>query len=348
LTLGLGLQVTLQRVARLLRDAGIQGLYRRRRHGCTVRDPTAELSGDLVNRQFTVEGPNRLWVTDITEHPTMEGKVYCAAVMDAYSRLIVGWSLAEHMRTELVTDALARGHHPSSTRETTRQRANHTTFRPRLVIHVLGVRETPARRRVTRLDGYRRRLPLNRLIARRLESDKSASISRLRGIIRGRRTNQSSIGRIMLRQRHDGIILGRDATRTTRHESMADPRRACQRHLRVERMLVQSEKTPFQHWNAQSRHLRDPPHQVRSRSLTPHRRCPCYGGNLRTVLGMPVDRPLRPCRAAFPLLVPDPDALSDPPSRQTDCGGPRALPCRCWLVRRRAEGRGAFLPPDHR
>jgi putative transposase len=75
LTLGLGLEVNLTRVARLLREAGIQGLYRCRRRGCTVRDPTAEPSGDLVKRQVTVEGPNRLWVTDITEHPTGEGKV---------------------------------------------------------------------------------------------------------------------------------------------------------------------------------------------------------------------------------------------------------------------------------
>jgi putative transposase len=65
-------------------------LYRRWRRGCTVREPTAEPSGDLVERQFTVEGPPRLWVTDITEHPTVEGTVYRAAVMDAYSRLIVG------------------------------------------------------------------------------------------------------------------------------------------------------------------------------------------------------------------------------------------------------------------
>jgi putative transposase len=106
LTLGLGLPVNRKRVARLMRQAGIQGLYRRRRRGCTVRDPGAQPAGDLVNRQFTVDAPNRLWVTDITEHPTSEGKVYCAAVMDAYSRLIVGWSIAEHMRTELVTDAL--------------------------------------------------------------------------------------------------------------------------------------------------------------------------------------------------------------------------------------------------
>ena len=106
LTLGLGLPVNLKRVARLMRETGIQGLYRRRRHGCTVRDPNAETSSDLVNRDFTVDEPNRLWITDITEHPTGEGRLYCAAVMDAYSRLIVGWSIAEHMRTELVTDAL--------------------------------------------------------------------------------------------------------------------------------------------------------------------------------------------------------------------------------------------------
>lgn len=106
LTLGLGLPVNLKRVARLMRQASIQGLYRRRHRGCTVRDPDAQASADLVNRQFTVEEPNRLWITDITEHPTAEGKLYCAAVMDAYSRLIVGWSIADHMRTELVTDAL--------------------------------------------------------------------------------------------------------------------------------------------------------------------------------------------------------------------------------------------------
>jgi putative transposase len=100
------LPVNLKRVARLMRQAGIQGLYRRRRHGCTVRDPDAEPSTDLVNRRFTADAPNILWITDITEHPTLEGKVYCAAVMDAYSRLIVGWSIADHMRTELVTDAL--------------------------------------------------------------------------------------------------------------------------------------------------------------------------------------------------------------------------------------------------
>jgi putative transposase len=94
--------------------------------GCTVGDPDAVSSEDLVNRQFTVEEPDRLWLTDITEHPAAEGTLYCTAVMDAYSRLIVGWSLAEHMRTEVVTDALGMAilrRHPVS--QSTILRSNH-------------------------------------------------------------------------------------------------------------------------------------------------------------------------------------------------------------------------------
>jgi len=106
LTLGLGEQINHKRVARLMRAAGIQGLYRRRRHGCTIRNPADPLADDLVNRRFAVDEPDRLWLTDITEHPTLEGKVYCAAVMDAFSRRIIGWSIADHMRVELVIDAL--------------------------------------------------------------------------------------------------------------------------------------------------------------------------------------------------------------------------------------------------
>lgn len=106
LTLGLGLPVNRKRVERLMREAGIQGLYWRRRSHTTIRDPATDPGPDLVNRQFTADAPDRLWITDITEHPTEEGKIYCAAVMDAYSRIIIGWSIATHMRTELVTDAL--------------------------------------------------------------------------------------------------------------------------------------------------------------------------------------------------------------------------------------------------
>uniref|UniRef100_UPI001CC98C7B IS3 family transposase n=1 Tax=Pseudonocardia sp. ICBG1293 TaxID=2844382 RepID=UPI001CC98C7B len=106
LTLGLGITVNHKRVARLMRQAGIQGLYRRRNHGCTVRDQHADPYTDLVDRDFTVDGPDEIWCTDITEHPTREGKVYCAAVIDVFSRKAVGWSIADNMRTELVIDAL--------------------------------------------------------------------------------------------------------------------------------------------------------------------------------------------------------------------------------------------------
>ena len=59
-----------------------------------------------MQRRFIADGPDRLWCTDITEHPTAQGKVYCCAVLDVFSRAVVGWSIADHMRTELVVDAL--------------------------------------------------------------------------------------------------------------------------------------------------------------------------------------------------------------------------------------------------
>jgi putative transposase len=103
LVLGLGMPVNHKRVARLMREAGIRGLYRRRTRRGSIGPATED---DLVHRQFAVDAPDRLWLTDITEHPTAEGKVYCCVVMDAYSRRIIGWSIAHHMQTELVLDAL--------------------------------------------------------------------------------------------------------------------------------------------------------------------------------------------------------------------------------------------------
>lgn len=107
LQLGQDISISRKRVERLMRQAGIEGVYRRRRrHGTTRRDPNAVPSDDLVNRRFHPEGPDQLWVADITEHPTREGKVYVAVVLDAWSRRVVGWSIADHLRTELVVDAL--------------------------------------------------------------------------------------------------------------------------------------------------------------------------------------------------------------------------------------------------
>lgn len=125
LTLGLGLEVNHKRVARLLREAGPQGLYRRR----TRRGPIGPATEhDLAHRTVTVDAPDRLWLTDITEHPANEGKPYRAAVMDAYSYRIIGWSIAAHTRTELVLDALGMAtlqHHP--TNDDTIMHSDHNT-----------------------------------------------------------------------------------------------------------------------------------------------------------------------------------------------------------------------------
>lgn len=106
LRLGQDIRCSRKRVERLMRQTGIAGIHRRRRGGCTTRDPGAELSDDLVKRAFDPETPDRLWVMDVTEHPTEDGKAYLAVVLDAFSRRVVGWSIADHMRSELVVDAL--------------------------------------------------------------------------------------------------------------------------------------------------------------------------------------------------------------------------------------------------
>jgi putative transposase len=106
LRLGAGISCSRKRVERLMRQAGVVGIHRRKRRGCTRRDPDATPAEDLVKRQFNVEGPDRLWVMDITEHPTDDGKLYLGIVVDAWSRRVVGWSIADHIRAELVVDAV--------------------------------------------------------------------------------------------------------------------------------------------------------------------------------------------------------------------------------------------------
>jgi putative transposase len=95
-----------KRVARLLRLAGLRGGCRRRWVRTTQRDQLATPADDLVHRMFTVPAPDRLWVADVTYLPTWQGFLYLAVVLDAFSRRVVGWALADHLRTELVTDAL--------------------------------------------------------------------------------------------------------------------------------------------------------------------------------------------------------------------------------------------------
>lgn len=96
-----------KRIARLMRDAGLTGVSRRRGGITTTRrDQTTRPAPDLVDRDFTASGPNRLRVADITFLPTMAGFLFLAVVLDAWSRKIVGWSMANHLRTGLVLDAL--------------------------------------------------------------------------------------------------------------------------------------------------------------------------------------------------------------------------------------------------
>lgn len=79
------------------------------RRGLTHRDPAASPAQDLVKRDFTAPGPNRTWTADITYVPTGEGWLYLAVVLDVFSRRIVGWAMTDHMRTQLVIDALEMG-----------------------------------------------------------------------------------------------------------------------------------------------------------------------------------------------------------------------------------------------
>ncbi|MEV6842478.1 DDE-type integrase/transposase/recombinase [Actinoplanes sp. NPDC051411] len=72
----------------------------------TVRDPDAAPSADLVRRRFTADRPDAWWVTELTQHRTGQGRVYCAVVLEVFARRVVGWSIADHPTTELVTDAL--------------------------------------------------------------------------------------------------------------------------------------------------------------------------------------------------------------------------------------------------
>ena len=95
-----------KRVARLMRREGIVGVQRRRLTGCTHRDTRRPVSDDLVARNFARTAINRLWVADITQHPTDEGWLYAAIVQDTCSRRIVGWAMDDHLRAELVVAAL--------------------------------------------------------------------------------------------------------------------------------------------------------------------------------------------------------------------------------------------------
>ncbi|SNR96735.1 putative transposase [Streptosporangium subroseum] len=106
-----GIGIGRKRVARLMRAARLAGVSRRKDCRTTIADRRAVAVSDLVQRKFTAAEPNRIWTADITYVPTWQGFLYLAVVLDVFLRRIVGWAMAEHMRTELVTDALAMAIH---------------------------------------------------------------------------------------------------------------------------------------------------------------------------------------------------------------------------------------------
>jgi putative transposase len=101
-----GSLVNHKRVGRLMRLGGIRGVTRRRKWRTTTRDAAARPAPDLVERNFVAEGPDQLWVADITYIPTGGGFLFLAVVLDAWSRRIVGWAMASHLKTSLVLQAL--------------------------------------------------------------------------------------------------------------------------------------------------------------------------------------------------------------------------------------------------
>jgi putative transposase len=101
-----GVRVGRKRVARLLTQAGLRGVSRRKWPVTTVRAAHVRPAPDLVQRAFTASGPNQLWVADITYIPTSSGTLYLAVVLDVWSRRIIGWAMATHLRTSLVIAAL--------------------------------------------------------------------------------------------------------------------------------------------------------------------------------------------------------------------------------------------------
>ncbi len=141
-----GEPVNHKRVERLMAANGITGRGGRQKVRTTVRDPHAALSADLVNRRFEQAGLDTLWVGDATYIPTDEGWLYLATVIDACSRRLLGWSMTDHLRTELCLDARRQGQH----------RRGDLPQRPRLPVHrrrLPGGLHQPRRHPV---DGHRR------------------------------------------------------------------------------------------------------------------------------------------------------------------------------------------------
>ncbi len=146
------LHVSRKRVARLMREAGIQGVHRRKRAHTTIRDDDARPAPDLVDRNFEVDRPDRLWVADITYVPTWSSFLFLAVVLDAFSRRIVGWAMATHLRTSLVLSALDMALFQRQARR------RHPSLGPGHAVHVTSVRPAMPGGRGATVDGFGRGL----------------------------------------------------------------------------------------------------------------------------------------------------------------------------------------------
>ena len=138
-----GFRVGRRRVARLMRELGICGVSRRRGVRTTIRDLERRPAPDLVDRDFAVEAPDQLWVADITYVPTVTQWLYLAVVLDAWSRRVVGWAMALHLRTELVLGALEMAleqRHPEAVIHHSDQGCQYTSYAFGHRCRVAGVR----------------------------------------------------------------------------------------------------------------------------------------------------------------------------------------------------------------
>ncbi len=129
-----GIRVGRKRIARLMRMASICGVSHRRAACTTRRSDQGRMAPDLVNRDFTAPVRDRLWVADITYVPTHAGFLYLSVVIDAFSRHVASWSMANHLRSELVTDALDMALGQRQTRR------GDPSQRPGIAVHLGGLR----------------------------------------------------------------------------------------------------------------------------------------------------------------------------------------------------------------
>ena len=144
-----GIHIGRKRVARLMREMNLAGVSRRKGTRTTRPGHRLRPAPDLVERRFEADAPDRLWVSDITYVPTWAGFVFLAVVVDAFSRRVVGWQVANHLRTELVLEALNMAAPAGSCR---------STFGPRQPIYVVRIREALQRDGGGAVNGFGRGL----------------------------------------------------------------------------------------------------------------------------------------------------------------------------------------------